>query len=295
MPMKIIENPVARRGAAQRYFNTVENYFQKHGFEIDHQLTDYAGHAEKIAHQAVQQGFDTIVSVGGDGTLNEIVNGIIKADGDPLLGIIPVGTCNDFIKSVNIPHDIHAACHIVASGYSRRVDVASAGHRYFINAIGIGFDVKIVEDLSIYSVVPGKIGYLSTALKHIFSYKAMPLDLLNGHHDFTSKAIMLTVANGQYYGGTFHIAPQADPTDGLLDVILIEDVPTLRRLSMVPRVIAGTHLTAPNVKHILASELKITASSALTTQIEGELVNWTTNEINLSVLHNRLKIASLKN
>lgn len=290
MKTLVILNPQAAKGAAQKHFPQISEYLQNHGLEFDCEKSEYAAHAEEIAYNAIKTGYDKIVSVGGDGTLNEILNGIMKADGDPILGIIPAGTCNDFIKSTGISNVVEQASATVAKGTPRRFDVARVGDRFSINAAGVGFDVAVTETLKKNKYLSGITMYMKAVLTNLFRYKGLDLTIINGQAHFERKALMLTVANGRCYGGNFHIAPNADAADGFLNAILIKDLSPLKRLNALLRVLKGTHLELPEVETFKTQELKIIANHPLTVQIEGELLKWPSNEIMITMLPKRLKI-----
>ncbi len=290
MKTMVIMNPKSAKGRAAKRFAQIFDLLNQAGLEYDVAYTEAPMHAETLASDAVKGAYGRIISVGGDGTLNEVVNGILKADGDPELAILPVGTCNDFIKAIRIPKDLANACNVISTGESKRFDVALVGDRYCINAAGIGFDVAIVKDLQKSKLLRGFATYLAYVLRNAFSYQGLNLTLVNGRVHFERQALMLTVANGVCFGGGFKIAPDADASDGMLNAILLKDMKPLKRLSALPHFFDGSHLKLKETESFLTNELKIVADNPLTVQIEGELVEWPSNEINISVLPQRLKI-----
>ncbi|MDZ7723365.1 MAG: diacylglycerol kinase family protein [candidate division KSB1 bacterium] len=293
MRYMIIENPYAAGGESKKHFPHIEKRFRDCGVEYKAVETRNAADAEQLAYTAAKQFYDMIIAVGGDGTINQVVNGIMKADAHAALGIIPAGTCNDFIKSVGIPESISRACDIILSGKTLPVDVALAGDRFFINAIGIGFDVKVVQDLALYSYLPGKLAYYAAVFKNIFRYKALPLDIHSKTDRHQMDMVMLAVTNGQYYGGSFHIAPTADVMDGMLNVVMVHDLSAFKRVLFLPKVAKGTHLSAHNVDHFTTTELSIRSSTPLTLQIEGELMQWPEPFISISSIHRGLNVACM--
>jgi diacylglycerol kinase (ATP) len=290
MKTMIILNPKAAKGRAAKYFPKIFALLDKVNLDYECAYTEAPLHAESIAKKAVESGYSRIVSAGGDGTLNEVINGILKADGDPDLAILPIGTCNDFIKAIAIPKDITRACEVITTGTAKRCDVFLVGDRYSINAAGVGFDVAVVHGLKQSKVLRGFAMYLATVLRNAFSYQGMNLTIVNGVTHFERKALMLTVANGVSYGGNFKIAPAADASDGYLNAVLLKDMSPLKRLLALPRFFNGSHVKLPETEMFLTNELKIIAEAPLTVQIEGELLEWPSNEITMSVLPQRLKV-----
>jgi diacylglycerol kinase (ATP) len=288
MKTKLIANPSAAKGRAVKYFDEIFNFFRSNGIEHDIQQTEYPGHAVEIAHDAVKAGYDRIIAAGGDGTIYEVVNGIIKADGDPVVGIIPTGTCNDFIKSIHMSKDVLAACEAIKAGKTQKWDVAHVGDRYCINAAGIGFDVKVAQDIHASRFYGSFLIYMFSVVKNIFGYKGMNLTVTLDGKTESRFLLMLTVANGVCYGGDFYISPESDPSDGLLNAIMIQNIPPLKRLGVLPKVLKGAHLTLPVVEQRLVREIKIRSSEPMVFQIEGELVEWPSEEITITVIPQRI-------
>ncbi|NOY61429.1 MAG: diacylglycerol kinase family lipid kinase [Calditrichaeota bacterium] len=290
MSTLLILNPKAAKGNAQKHFDRIFQNFKDAKFDHDVKFSEYPLHAESIANDAVTNGYDNIVVAGGDGTLNEVVNGILKSNGDSQLGIIPTGTCNDFIKAAGIPADIQGSCDTIVSGNSRVFDVGMAGDRYFINAVGIGFDVAVVQALQKSKHLNSFFIYLSIVLKKIFRYKGIELFIRNGKDQSCRHALMLTIANGICYGGNFNIAPHADPADGFLDAILINNVSPFKRLKILSKVFSGKHIKSPDVHVFKTNDLRIKSNDNFLLQIEGELMTWPSKEIHVKLLPKRLKI-----
>jgi diacylglycerol kinase (ATP) len=288
MKTKLILNPTAAKGRAIKYFDTIFDFFRSHQIEFDAQQTESERHATKIAADAIHDGYERILAAGGDGTLYEVVNGIMQAGGRVHLGIIPTGTCNDFIKATGIPNNVLAACEIIANGKSKAWDLAFVGGRYCINAAGIGLDVNVAKDIHASRFFGSFVVYLFSVIKNIFGFKGLELTVTIDGTEYQKHLLMLTVANGVCYGGNFYISPESDPSDGFLNAILIQNIPSLRRLLVLPRAIKGTHLKLPIVEQRLVKEIKIKSDKPMVFQIEGELVEWPSKEISISVVPGRI-------
>ena len=267
----LILNPQAASGKAVQYFDRIFEFLKTNKVVFDYKETENRGHAEIIAKQAVEAGYEKIVMVGGDGTLNEVVNGIMKAEGTAILGILPIGTCNDFTKCADIPADLDSALRTVVGNSTKSFDVGQVADRYFLNVIGVGFDVDIVQEMQQASGRNSFVKYLATVLKNILFYKGLPLSIKNSDLDFNGNILLLAIANGTSFGGNFNIASQADPSDGFFEIVMVNNVKPLMRFAVLSRVIRGTHANSKQVKIIKATELEISSESELIFQMEGEV------------------------
>jgi diacylglycerol kinase (ATP) len=267
----LILNPQAANGQAAQHFPKILNYFESNNVLFDSENTERRGHAEILAKEAVEAGYEKIVLVGGDGTMNETVNGIMKSSGSATLAIIPIGTCNDFVKSAGIPHDLDGALNTAAGNTTRAFDVGLVGDRYFINVIGVGFDVDIVQEMQQTAGKNSFVKYLATVMKNILFYKGLPLSIKSEDLNVDGNVLLLAIANGTSFGGNFNIAPQADPTDGLFELVMVNNVKPLVRFAVLSKVINGTHAKSKHVKIIKAKELEISSDSELVFQVEGEV------------------------
>lgn len=292
MKTLLILNPKSKNGKGERQFTEIFDNLKSHSIVYDAIQTEYPGHGVELANEAILKAYDRILTAGGDGTINEIVNGIMLADSRPQLGIIPNGTCNDFIKAINIPPSISKACEIIASGKTMVCDIAKLGDRYFINATGIGFDVAVVRSLQNYKILGGKGMYLASVMQNVFQYKSMDLSIEFDGKKVERNALMFTIANGKHYGGAFAIAPDADPSDGLLNAILINEIPPFRRMRAIPHFLKGTHLYLPYTEVFLTSHIKIQTEKEMFFQVEGELYTWPHNQIEIKLYPHRIDILS---
>ena len=290
MKTMVILNPYASKGNAVEHFPEIRSCLEKLDLECEMVQTQYPGHADELASIAAKNGFRRIVAVGGDGTINEVANGILKSGGNAELAIIPTGTCNDFIKTAGISSDIRSACETVKQGIAKKYDVVHVGDRYCVNAVGIGFDVAVVETLQKSQKRQNFAMYLLAVFRNVFSYEGMELTLVNGTTRFERKALMLTIANGVCYGGGFKIAPMANAADGKLNGILLTDMPAWKRIRTLISFLNGTHLKYKETETFLIEELKVVASNPIKLQIEGELMEWPENEITIRVEPQRLKV-----
>ncbi len=286
----VIFNPYSAKGRAVKSFTKIMELLYAYNIKFDRKMTEFRMHAEEITRGAIRDGCERIIAVGGDGTLNEVVNGIMKENKPVTLGIIPTGTCNDFVKAAGIPSDYQSACRAIGEGFARQFDVARVDDRYCINVCGVGFDVEVARQVNQSKFFAGFLHHMAVILKNIFTYKGLKLELeIDGKRE-KHVVLLFSVANGRCYGGDFPISPRSDAADGFLDAVLIKDIPALTRLKVLGRVIKGTHLELENVIVRPLKKLSIKSELPLLVQIEGELVQAATNFIEMCVFPHALRV-----
>jgi len=259
--------------------------------------TSHQGEAVELAQKAADNGAELIVSVGGDGTVNEIVNGIIKSKNDPPLGIIPLGWANDFIKSTNIPSDIIEACKILIKGKIKKIDVGVINDQiYFANLCGIGFDAEVAHLANqIKNTHPnwntlGAFIYVFATVKKLlspFSYHNVKIKF--DGKEIHSKILFIAIGNGKFYGGRFKITPEAILDDGLLEICLVEEMGRFKYLSIIPKVFKGTHASIKGINFYRAKEVLIQSSEPILAQVSGEVIEGQ-KEFSITLLPKSLKL-----
>jgi diacylglycerol kinase (ATP) len=283
--MRVIVNPAAANGAVGKRWPQMRDILQAEGGQFDASLTEGPNHATELAREALSTGYRTIVAVGGDGTLNEVVNGlVIEGTVDPTvnLGIIPGGTGSDSVRTLGIPHDYRAACHRLLHGQPDCIDLGwitcvSEGQetqRYFLNVAGLGFDGEIVERVNRSSkALGGTLPFLSSLCVKLLTYQNKTVEVtFDVQQCLQQKANSVLVCNGRYVAGSMHIAPHAALDDGLFDVVIIGDTNKLEVMANVPRIYRGTHLSHPKVDEYHAKEVQVKAQERMFLQADGELI-----------------------
>jgi YegS/Rv2252/BmrU family lipid kinase len=233
--------------------------------------TPWPGAAREIAGRAVCDGFDVIVAAGGDGTINEIVNGI-GTTGVPL-GVLRVGTVNVFARELGIPKQLDAAWRLIERGHTTQIDLGCAEsrgtRRYFVQLAGVGFDAWAVQRAS--NGLKRKIGplsYIWAGLKAV-SLPRVAVDVsCNGAGNARGQAVL--IGNGRRYGGDFALFPEADQRDGKLDVCVFENGGYLDVLRYAQSVVRGMHTKLPDVKYFQAEEFECRASAVVPFELDGE-------------------------
>jgi diacylglycerol kinase (ATP) len=282
--MKLIVNPEAANGAVGKNWPRIRDFLQAEGAEFDAVLTEGPGHATPLARQALGDGFRTIVAVGGDGTVNEVINGlVVKGSVDPevTLGIIPWGTGADFTRMLGIPRDYVEACRHLLRSEPRPVDLGRITclregqevERYFINAAGLGFDGEVAELVNRFpKVLGGTMTYLTCLFIGLVTYRNKNVALSFDGQPVRGRVNSVVVCNGCYFGGGMFIAPGAAFDDGLFYVVILGNLSKLEVVANVPRIYKGTHLTHPKVSHFAAKEIHVEARERMFLQAEGELI-----------------------
>jgi len=279
-------NPTAGAGRTAKKWPHIMGFLKSSGLRFEHDLTEARGHAIELAKAAAKKGYELVVSVGGDGTINEIVNGLYHADSikDVTLGIICTGTGADYIRTIGIPRHHEAACQrlmnprklVVDLGVAEYVDDGQTVKRLFVNFAGLGFDAEVVKATTQrFKALGATSAYLMGLLTTFLFYrnKEVPLEL-DGVAD-SRKVCTIIMSNGRFGGGSMLVAPQADPKDGLLDVLIIGDVSKPDLLWSLPRIYRGTHLTHPKVTMKRAREIYMRPGQPMPLQADGELLGRT--------------------
>lgn len=259
----------------------VRQLLQEHGLAFDMVYTEWPGHASELAQSASQNGYAVVVAVGGDGTANEVLNGLMQApsrDERLPLGVLPVGTGNDFAHGIGVPGDLGAACRCLARGHTRRIDVGRVcggqwpEGRYVGNGVGIGFDVTVTLEVKKLRRVSGVLAYLIAVLKTLFLYYRAPLITVRADDEtYQQHYLMISAMNGQRFGGAFYTAPHARPDDGWLDLVLAQQVDRLTMLALVARYMRGTQLSHPKIQAVHARRISVEAEGGLNSHADGEV------------------------
>ncbi len=281
---KVIVNPVAGAGRTRREWPRIMGLFKGHGLRFEHELTEAPGHAIELAKSAANDGYEMIVSVGGDGTINEIVNGIYASGniGGAALGIIATGTGSDYIRTVGVPRRYEDACRCLLQPKKRTVDLGVVEYtsngrtveRIFVNFAGFGFDAEIVRRTTQQFKALGSLpSYLLGLLTTLVTYRNKAISIKVDGESLDRRVCAVIMNNGKYGGGGMFAAPDADLADGWLDVLIIGDMSKPDLLWSLPRIYKGTHLTHPKVTMKKGKEIEVSClSGRMQLQADGELL-----------------------
>lgn len=299
----IIINPAAGKGAAKKAMPEIEAILDRLGLDYDVKYTQHPGHGIQLAQDACAGEYPVLVAVGGDGTANEVINGMMgSAHGAanlPSLAVLPVGRGNDFSYGMGLPQELEAACQLLANGHSRQIDIGLVkggdypDGRYFGNGIGIGFDTVVgFEAAKLPSFVGGVPGYLIAALKTIFLFFNAPnLQLDIDGEVLEQPCILVSLMNGRRMGGSFMFAPESQPDDGILNLCIAGQVSRLQILGLFPKVMSGMQESHQAIKMPTARSVKIKAlSGTLPVHADGETICVAGQELEVKVVPQALRL-----
>lgn len=296
---KIIVNPLAGRGHAGRIIPELTAHLDALDLDFDLIQTTAVGDGIHLAREAADDGYDTIVSVGGDGTTNEVVNGLMaRANGQPVgtLAAIPAGSGNDFAVMNGMSEELAAACRTLAGGQTRLVDLGlltmdGAVERYFDNNVGIGFDGLVAKETRKFRFIRGLLLYMVVVLKTIlFTLQPIRVRLTCDDREMTLHPLMVVVSNGPREGGGFFVAPGARYDDGYFDVMVADKMPRLVMLGLIPRFLKGTHVDHPKIQIIRARHVVIESEEILHFHVDGEILREEAHRLEMRMVPGMLRM-----
>ena len=299
---KVIVNPAAGRGASMEAVPRVKSLAQQMNLRLDFVFTERPWHAADLAKQAVMEEYDAVIAMGGDGTANEVINGLMQAKQEGLhpctMGVLCVGRGNDFAYGVNIPQDIEGGCRILNEGKKRVIDVGrvtvsgAETNRYFGNGVGIGFDAVVGFEAAQMKRLHGFPSYLVAALKTLFLHFNAPLvDIRLDEATITQPSLMISIMNGTRMGGGFYMAPHARPDDGLLDLCIAGKAGRLYLLGLMARFLKGNQEGNRIIRMTRSTTVTVEAKEeVLPAHADGETLCFEGKKIQIEVLKNQLEI-----
>ncbi len=281
----VIFNPAAGRGRCAKRIELYRSLLSSHGVEYDHVVTERAGQEIELADRAAAGGYDTVVAVGGDGTWSVVADRLVRSGNRNVsLALLPGGTGNDFGKTWGISWDEpEAAVAGIARGQRRTIDVGRVEDRYFLNVVGLGFDIAVIDDAESVPLLRGDAVYQFSAMRQLFRFPGIEFELIGGEADAHAggatsrrverrKYLMLTISNAQYFGGSFHIAPKASLEDGKLDAVAIHDGGPLTRAKLFQRVGKGNHRHGESVTMLQDARFEVVLNEAVRYEVDGEVL-----------------------
>lgn len=299
----VIINPVAGKGAAGKAIPEITAKLQSLGIVYDLLLTEEPGHAIRLAEETGSNGYATVVAVGGDGTVNEVINGLMRAANHgrltSKLAVLPVGRGNDFSFGMGVPQDLDAACEILVDGKTRNIDIGlvRGGNypegRYFGNGVGIGFDTIVgFEAAKLPSFISGIPAYLIAAVKTIFLYFNAPMLRIDVDGEIIEQpCLLVSLMNGRRMGGSFMFAPESDSDDGILNLCIAHEVTRLQVLGLFPKVMSGTQGDHPAITMPTGRHVKVQAiSGTLPVHADGETICEAGRKLEVEILKQKLQL-----
>lgn len=270
-----VVNPAAGRGRTARLWPEIARLMRRAGLRYRVAFTEAPGHGTELAREAVRRATKMVVAVGGDGTVNEVVNGL--AASGATLALIPTGSGNDLCRALGIGEDPLTAALTLCSGRHRLLDLGMVGNRYFLNICGIGFDAEVAHAVNNgLRWLGGAPAYLAGIVRALLCFKPVPLHLTLDGVELQAKGLLVAVANGPYYGAGIKIAPKASLDDGFFEVCLIGELGKIELLRTLPLAFRGEHENHPCVQFFRAREVTVSCPTrSLYIQGDGELLGET--------------------
>lgn len=305
MSIQVILNPYANRWRAQQQIETVTAALNQLQRPFTLTPTTHPLHAIDLAETAVRDGCEILVAAGGDGTINEVVNGLLRATaaGAEMVpfGIIPLGSANDFGKTAGLPLTIAASVGLLATGYTRPVDVglveigagATLRQRYFINNSAVGMEPLVsLENIKI-KRLRGELRYLVALVRALRKLRAWQMEITGDGLTYSGSVYLLSICNGPRTGG-FMMAPTAQIDDGLLNVVFAPEMSKLTVLAFLLRLLRGTHIEHTAVTYVPATNLTIHSQPGAPVHAEGELMSAAETAVNYRLLPAKLNLICAK-
>lgn len=276
---KIIVNPTSGRGEGEQSIPLIEQLLTEHQLDYELVRTERPWHAAELTREAAESNFDCVVAAGGDGTANEVINGLMQARKENVaMGVLSVGRGNDFAFSMGVPTELTQGCQVLAQGKSRRIDVGRVTGglypegRYFGNGVGIGFDAVVGFEALKMKRLHGFASYMVAALKTLlFYYKAPKVRIEFDGQTLTEDALMVSIMNGVRMGGGFMMAPESESDDGFFDLCVARQVSRPAILALIVRFTQGSQASHPAISFHRPQRLEVTAlQGVLPAHADGE-------------------------
>ncbi|MGV3489603.1 MAG: diacylglycerol/lipid kinase family protein [Tuberibacillus sp.] len=290
-----IVNPTAGHGKCGKKWRAL---FQKIDGKYDYEVfyTKERGQAEEEARNAVRRGIKRIFAVGGDGTVNEVINGAGESDVE--IGIIPFGTGNDLAKTIQLPRNKTTIEKMALNPESllvKVIDLGKINNRHFAIACGIGFDGMVAKKAndSRFLKKLGALGYLVSVMATLRSFKPLLMDVyVDGTHTQIQNGWLLAVGNGPYYGGGMKICPDAKIDDGVLELCVVSGLTKWQLFRFMPKVYSGSHVHLKDyVTFLRGKEISIHCHGDAVAHADGEIL--TTSDLTINLDHKNLKLLTL--
>lgn len=293
MRVKVILNPYANRWQAQSHAPTIRAAFARVGVDCDLALTTAPTVAIREAREAAQDTYDAVVAAGGDGTVNEVVNGLIQAAGEDTtrpLGVLPIGTGNDFNDMAGLPRDLSEAVNVIIGDKTRQIDAGRVNGYYFDNNCALAMEPMVTIENIRMRRLSGNIRYIAALVKSLFKMKAWNMHVRWEGGEYSGPTYLLSVCNSPRTGGVFYMSPAARMDDGLFDFVYAPEMPRLQVLSILPGLFKGTHLNHPLVQHGRSHWLKIESEPGTPIHADGEVISESERHVEYEMLPGKITL-----
>lgn len=295
MPATVILNPYANRWLSGQRQGELEASLKKSGLEYQIILSEYPEHAIQLAKEAVESGNTPLIAAGGDGTLSEVINGLMQATppghhpAGPV-GFIPFGTANDLTDMLGLPRELDSLCSIIIEGNTTTIDLGRVNGRFFNNNSAVGLEPVIsIENIRL-KRLKGVVRYLVAALIGIFKKPTWEGEIEWDGQRYSGTITLVSVGNSQRTGGVFYMTPNASLCDGFLDFVYAPALGRLRLFQLLPKTQTGEHIKEPEVQEHRTRKLTIRTKTPTPIQADGEVFEMGTTEIVYEVVPGALQV-----
>ena len=308
----VIYNPVAGRGRVKKHWPEVQQGLIDAGIEFDVTATSAPLEAVTLAENAATK-YSTVIAVGGDGTVHEVVNGLLRAssEGETIaLGVVPLGNGDDFAKMIppqtsigGKVFDWRVAIEKITKGQTKLFDIGrmsgdqlrleqNNNPQYFMNGLDIGFGAQAALNFTkVPSFLTGIAAYLAAIMKTLIDYHIPKVSIqIDDQPAFEQSTTMTAITNGRCFGSGFWVCPDAQVDDGLLDVMVTQSVGRLKILSLIPKIMKGTHVNEPILKNYRARRIVIKSEQSLVVEADGEIPYTQTQHLEVQILDKKLRM-----
>lgn len=296
-----IINPAAGKGKGITAKNVIDDFHKINKIQYTIVLTETPKHATKIAKENLRS-FSHIIAVGGDGTINEVINGIANTN-DVIFSVLPIGTGNDLIKSMNFPNDIKKSLEILHNKVKNKIILADLGlleysekessnvkSHYFINCLGIGFDAYVGFINSANKMLSGVTSYVIAVLKALYKFKMIDSSIIFDNEEIKGKKLMLTVGKGISSGGGFYLTPNAVLDDNYLDISIFDKVSRFRLLQVLPKALVNKLQNVKEAGMYKTKCLQISLEEPYYVHCDGEIISEVLESAKISCVENGIKL-----
>jgi len=283
----IILNPVSGNGESLKLKEKILEYFEEAKISYDLIITNYIAEAEKVARETDENKYSEIIIVGGDGTIVEVINGIIGKNIN--IGIIPAGTGNDFNRSVNKNMKFDAIMKAIVKGDSISADIGKVNDKFFLNVTGFGIDSYILQNLvKIKKIIKGSFAYTVSTFYTLLKYKNKHVKISIDNETFERDIMLVSICNGKYFGGGMKISPDSEVNDGEFELFIVNKMSKLKFMIVFWKVFKGTHLSVNEVEIFKAKSIQIESDVDIPINVDGNLYGNT--PLKASVSSNKINI-----
>ncbi|MCZ8516273.1 diacylglycerol kinase [Paenibacillus filicis] len=268
---RLIYNPTSGREEMKRRLPEILQRLERGGLETSTHATIGEGDASLAAAEAIARGFDVIIAAGGDGTLYEVVNGMAEKEHRPPLGIIPLGTTNDFARALNIPRNWEGAVDVILKQHATVIDVGKMNKRYFINIAGGGSLTELTYEVpSKLKTMIGQMAYYMKGLEKLPRLRPIELYIQTEEGDLHEEVMLFLISNSNSVGGFERLAPDASLSDGLFDVLILKKCNLAEFIRVVSLALRGEHLDDPNIIYLQTQHIQVTSPDYVQINLDGE-------------------------